>query len=962
MKSLALKIVIGAALATGFAATTTQGGKLLTGMSQNIAQTQQGLSRIDGFRKLKTDTVQAEAAWMSAQKRVTALAREIKAADKPTKEMTRNMAAAKREASAAKTSYNRQAQSLQTLRNDMAAAGQSTRGLASQNRDLARTYERLTVQQARLATLTTARDDNLAKRSEIRGKMVGAAIMAATVAAPVKMAQNFESSMADVKKVVNFDDGEEGAAQFKLMRSEILKMSTQLPMAASGITDIYAAAGRAGIARNELGGFAKDAIKMSIAFDMSAESAASAMTGFRKIFDLPQAEVVRLGDAINYLDNNMDATAGGITRIMQRSGAMAKVFGLTAEENAALAATFLELKVPVEVAGTGMNAMFNRLATAEEQGAKFQEGLDAIGFSASQMKAMIETDAKGALIEFLDAVDGSEDKLAILSNMFGLEYGDDMVRLVGGLGSLKNAFGLVADEQAHLNSMNKEYEVRAATSANNTTIFRNRVSRLAVNLGTVLLPAVNMVMGGLGAVTDVLAVAADRFPLLTTVIVGGAAALVTLRVVTLAYAYAKTFMTGAVLSAKIQMVSFRAWVIATNLSMRSLNVTSLVTAARFRLLAAGGMIKAFAGSLMTLARFAIPAVITGMRALTVAMLFNPIGFIITGIALGAALIVKFWTPISGFFKSLWGKVAGPAQGAFRVLKTIFAWSPLGLLARGIGAGARFIAAAFLSPLTLVKGIWSGFKRVMSWSPVAAIKGAWSVLPSVFKGVFDVVKTIVKLAMKGLTNFLMGPIKLVEGLWNKLKGLGRATKAAASRAAAPLKPALKAGAATAAAIILPAPALAAPAPDAVLPAAGAITLASPDVIIPAPIALDSPDIAVPAQDILAPSAFAVPEFAASGTAPDFIAPSAFAADDADDAAGPKDGGSVIVHVQPSDSSPRHNNIPPPDDKRPPAPPPPGDIHIHLTLNNVFGDARSLVEHLRPELERAMKEARDANLHD
>ncbi len=888
MKSLALKIVIGAALASGFAATTQKGGALVTSMSSQIAKTEQSLSRVDGFRKLKTGIRQAEGAWKSAQTRVNKLAAEIQKTDKPTKEMTRNFAAAKREAAAAKTTYTRQSQSLQALRNDMTAAGQSTRGLVTQNRELSRTYERLNAQQVRLSALTTARDKNLERRSELRGKMVGAAVLAATVAAPVKMAQDFESSMADVKKVVTFETPQ----QFKEMRSDILKMSTQLPMAATGITEIYAAAGRAGIARNELQGFAKDAIKMSIAFDMTAEEAGSAMTGFRTIFKLPQAEVVRLGDAINFLDNNMDATAGGITRIMQRSGAMAKVFGLTAEENAALAATFLELKVPVEVAGTGMNAMFNRLANAEGQTDKFKDGLDKIGFSASQMKAMIETDAKGALVEFLDAVDGSDDQLALLSDMFGMEYGDDMVRLVSGLDGLKKAFGLVADEQGHLNSMSEEYEARAATSANNTIIFRAQVSRLAVNLGTVLLPAVNAVMAGLGFVTDIVAGAAERFPLLTTVIVGGAAALAVLHVTTLAYAYAKTFMTAAIIGAKIQLVTLRGWVIATNLSMRSLNVTSLVTAGRFRLLAAGGMIKAFAGSLLTLARLAIPAVITGMRALTLAMLFNPIGLIITGIALGAALIIKFWKPISGFFKSMWRKVSGAVAAAFNGLKTVFRWSPLGLLTRGIGAGARFIGNVFKSPFGAVKGLWSGFKKVMSWSPVGLVTRGWGSLPAVYKSLFAKVKNIAKLAMDGLKNFLLGPIKLVEGLWNKLKGLGRKSKDAAVQVVEPLKPALRAGAATA---------------------------------------------------------------AVAGSA--FIAPSAFAADTATSSS-PSPQAVARAVIQPSSDPVRRAAI-----SAPSAPVKSGDIHLHLTFSGpVYGDADALAQHLRPALERMLREAKDANLHD
>ena len=35
---------------------------------------------------------------------------------------------------------------------------------------------------------------------------------------------------------------------------------------------------------------------------------------------------------------------------------------------------------------------------------------------------------------------------------------------------------------------------------------------------------------------------------------------------------------------------------------------------------------------------------------------NPIGLIITGIAAGAYLVYRYWTPIKGFFLGLWGGI------------------------------------------------------------------------------------------------------------------------------------------------------------------------------------------------------------------------------------------------------------------------------------------------------------------
>ena len=53
---------------------------------------------------------------------------------------------------------------------------------------------------------------------------------------------------------------------------------------------------------------------------------------------------------------------------------------------------------------------------------------------------------------------------------------------------------------------------------------------------------------------------------------------------------------------------------------------------------------------------AIPAVVTGIRAIGLAFVTSPIGLAITAIAGGALLVMKYWQPISGFFAKLFAPV------------------------------------------------------------------------------------------------------------------------------------------------------------------------------------------------------------------------------------------------------------------------------------------------------------------
>ncbi|EPB0882845.1 phage tail tape measure protein, partial [Yersinia enterocolitica] len=146
--------------------------------------------------------------------------------------------------------------------------------------------------------MTTMQKDLRKFKGEFKDVMQSVAMMGAAIGGafiiPINQAMEFESSMADVRKVVDFDT----PAQFKEMGEDILKLSTELPMAADGIAAIVAAGGQAGIARADLKAFATDAVKMGIAFDQTAEESGQMMAQWRTAFKLTQSEVVTLSDKV----------------------------------------------------------------------------------------------------------------------------------------------------------------------------------------------------------------------------------------------------------------------------------------------------------------------------------------------------------------------------------------------------------------------------------------------------------------------------------------------------------------------------------------------------------------------------------------------------------------------------------------------------------------------------------------
>jgi len=328
------------------------------------------------------------------------------------------------------------------------------------------------------------------------GKMVA---IAGSIAYVGKAAIDFESTMADVRKVV---DGTEG--QISSLRTEILQMTREIPRSATELGQIAAAAGQLGIKTNDIKGFTETVAKMSTAFDMSAEDAGTAIGKIKNIFGLSIDQLGTFGDTVNQLGNTTAAKEKEIVDAMMRIGGSAKQFGLAVPEAAALTAAFISLGKPPEVAGSAINAMLAKLQTAESQGPKFQQALINMGTTSTKLADDIKKGPQQAITGFLDTLKKVEDsdRAKILVDLFGLEYQDDIGILVTGLDSYKDSLNQVANASTYAGSMQKEFEARAKTTANSIQITKNAINEAAINLGTVFLPAINMVLMGFAGLTQ----------------------------------------------------------------------------------------------------------------------------------------------------------------------------------------------------------------------------------------------------------------------------------------------------------------------------------------------------------------------------------------------------------------------------------------------------------------------------
>ena len=194
-------------------------------------------------------------------------------------------------------------------------------------------------------------------RKEIYGSLLETVAPATGVAMPVKLAIDFESSMADAAKTMDGmrDAGGKLTPKYYEMQNIIKGMGRELPLAHEEIARLFAAGGQLGMSDvGELKEFATMSAHMSVAFGMSSEEAADAIGGFRTALKMNLSEVRSTLDLMNQFANTTCSTERGIAEIVSRIGPLGNVAGVSAKPLTALAATLDSMKIQPEIAATAI--------------------------------------------------------------------------------------------------------------------------------------------------------------------------------------------------------------------------------------------------------------------------------------------------------------------------------------------------------------------------------------------------------------------------------------------------------------------------------------------------------------------------------------------------------------------------------------------------------------------------------
>ncbi|MBB3877910.1 phage tail tape measure protein [Sphingomonas pseudosanguinis] len=498
------------------AAGSSRAAESLRTAREELKNIRRAQADVAGFRDLRRGITQTSTELGAARRNLATARAAIASTANPTRAMTRDLAQAERQLEAVRRRGTEEAQQLRELRARMETAGISTRDLARHERDLERragqATDALSEQERRMAQLAdrqrrlaSARDGFARVQDRAGGIAAGGAsaiAIGAATGAPLVMAargaMDLEEGMAGVAKVTGL-----AGPQLQGMTNDIINLTTKIPMTATELSQIAAAAGAAGVGMDAFGrplrtqakdlvAFTDDAAQMGIAFDMTAEDAGATMAKWRQAFKMTQPEVRALGDRVNALTNKFGGNASSVAGIVTRIGPLGKVAGIAAPQVSALASSLNSIGVEEEVAATGIKNLLLNMTKGSSATKSQSKAFSSLGLDAVKLAKSMQVDASGTIVDLLERVGKlSPDKQAsILSEMFGTESVGAIAPLLTNLDGVKQRLDLVGDRSKYAGSMAGEFASRISTAKGMTDIAKNAFEAVSLSIGQSMLPMI----------------------------------------------------------------------------------------------------------------------------------------------------------------------------------------------------------------------------------------------------------------------------------------------------------------------------------------------------------------------------------------------------------------------------------------------------------------------------------------
>lgn len=345
------------------------------------------------------------------------------------------------------------------------------------------------------------------------------------MAVAINEARKFQTAMVEVEKVTNPETAH-------AMSDAIKQMAETIPLAQTELAQIAADAGRFGVeGPKNIRNFTESVAKMATATNLSANKAGEALAKLSTLTKTPISQVENLGSAINKLSNNFATSSSEIVDSMLRSAGAMSQFGMSQTDIAGFSAALNAVSESSERAGTRL-----RRLTQEIMNPKNTQDLAAsLGYSVEAFKKIKKNTPTDLLLQMASAMKGGGRAAKLLNKNLSTTSRQALAGLGQNLKGLQESLEMSRKEFKKNASLQREFKAASKTLDSQIQLLSNNLRNVAINMGTMLLPAITKVVKGISSLVKrfsnlnkatggVLAPAL----LLSTTVVGLAAAFTTL--------------------------------------------------------------------------------------------------------------------------------------------------------------------------------------------------------------------------------------------------------------------------------------------------------------------------------------------------------------------------------------------------------------------------------------------------
>lgn len=627
--------------------------------ADGVRKLEQAQANVQAFARLKREAQGNAAALAAAQEKAKGMALALAEADGGTKKAQAAFARARKEVDRLRAAQEANARDTATMRARLAEAGVSTRTLSADQRRLRRDLDAAREAANRQAKAMEASAAKAKAMAAARGKLDGirnmqgslaiggAAGMAAgggALAVGSRMAGagiSFEQQMSRVGAVARLDKQSD---DFKALVAQAKELGAATSFSASEAAEGMQYLSMAGFNAQQMLASMPGMLDLAKAGAVDLGTAADIASNVLSGFGMEAGEMTRLGDVMvaTFTRSNVDLQMLGNT--MKYTAPIARQFGASVEDVAAMSGLLGNIGIQGEMAGTAMRALFTRLAAPPKMA---RDALTDLGIATQTAEGNMRP-----IVDILAEVAkksenlGDAKRLEYFTAIAGMEAGSAMSELVGkgGTGEITKFVEILKAAQGESAQVAK---AMGDNIAGDIDEFTSVVEGLNIALTeTNNAPLRALIQDAAGVVRGIQGWV-EANPALAGTLLKVAAATAGLVFVGGVLA---TIIAG--LLGPFAMARF---------ALSAIGIHAGFAGGAMKLLVGGFGLAAKGGAVL------FPLLATGIKTVGLAFAANPIGLAVVAIGAAAALVIAYWEPISEFFANLWSGIGEAFDGAWATI-------------------------------------------------------------------------------------------------------------------------------------------------------------------------------------------------------------------------------------------------------------------------------------------------------